>query len=79
MSDERIEVLLGERGDAKKSRSAVRRIELQAIASLGMKSKQITAAPTMDDYNALQQDVANIFEAITLISNLYGNAKLPKP
>lgn len=79
MSDERIEVLLGERGDAQKSRSAVRRIELQAIASLGMKSKQITAVPTMDEYNALQQDVANIFEAITLISNLYGNAKLPKP
>lgn len=79
MSDERLEVLLGERGDDKKSRSAVRRIELQALASLGLQSKQLTAAPTMDDYNALQADVANIYKALTMISNLYGNAKLPKP
>lgn len=79
VKDERLEVLLGERGDSNKSRSAIRRGELQALASLDLKSKQLTAAPTMADYNALQEDVANIFKALTLISNRYGNAKLPKP
>lgn len=79
IKDERLEVLTGERGDDKKSRSAVRRGELQALASMGLKSKQLTAAPTMADYNALQADVAAVFKALTLISNYYGNADLPKP
>lgn len=79
VKDERLEVLTGERGDKSRTRSAIRRGELQALASLGLKSKQLTAAPTMADYNALQEDVANIYQALTLISNLYGNAKLPKP
>lgn len=76
---EQLQVLLGERGEKTKPNSAVRRIELQALASLKLKSKQLTGAPTMADYNALQDDVATIFQALTLISNLYGNAKLPKP
>lgn len=79
IDEERFQVLTGERGDKNKSQSAIRRGELQALASLGLKSKQLTAAPTMADYNALQEDVDNIFRALTLISNLYGNAKLPKP
>lgn len=76
---EQFQVLTGERGDGQKSRSAIRRGELQPLASMKLKSKQLTAAPTMADYNALQEDVANIHKALTLISNLYGNAKLPKP
>ena len=79
MQDERLEVLIGERGEKTRPRSAVRRGELQALASLGLQSKQLTAAPTMADYNALQKDVDNIFKALTRISNLYGNADLPKP
>ncbi len=79
IDQERFQVLTGERGDKGKTQSAIRRGELQALASLGLQSKQLTATPTMADYNALQEDVANIYKALTLISNLYGNAKLPKP
>lgn len=79
IDQERFEVLTGQRGDNNRTQSAIRRGELQPLATLGLKSKQLTAAPTMADYNALQEDVANIHKALTLISNLYGNAKLPKP
>lgn len=76
---EKVETLTGERGDAKRSLSALRRGELTPLASLAtsMKSKQISAAPTAADYNALQQDVEAVYGAIVLLSNLLGNARLP--
>lgn len=75
---ETVERLSGQRGDDKKSQSAVRRSELNGLASLSMQSKQITAAPTQADYNALQTDVDNIFKTLQRISNILGNATLPK-
>jgi ElaB/YqjD/DUF883 family membrane-anchored ribosome-binding protein len=75
---ETVEKLVGMRGDATKSQSAVRRSELRALASLKLKSTQVTAAPTQADFNALQTDVSNIFKALQRISNILGNATLPE-
>ena len=74
---ERIEKLSGERGDSLKSNSAIRRMELRALASMKMRSKQVTAAPTAADYNALQADVSAIYNALSRISNRLGNADVP--
>ena len=74
---ETIEKLSGERGDSLKSNSAIRRMELRALASMQMRSKQVTAAPTAADYNALQADVAAIYNALSRISNRLGNADVP--
>lgn len=75
---EQVQVLTGERGDADKSRTAVRRGELRALASLKMQSGPITGAPTQADYNRLQADVAAIHDAFVLISNILGNARIPR-
>ncbi len=75
---EQVQLLAGERGSADKSKTAIRRGELRALASLEMKSSQISAAPTQADFNRLQADVAAIYAAFVLISNLLGNAKIPK-
>lgn len=75
---ETVEKLAGIRGDATKSQSAVRRTELRPLASLALKSAQISAAPTQAEYNALQSDVNNIFKALQRISNILGNATLPE-
>lgn len=75
---EKVEKLTGERGDASKSLAAVRRGELRTLASLSLKSSQISASPTQADYNALQADVATIFNALSRISNALGTAKIPR-
>ena len=75
---EKVEKLTGERGDASKSLAAVRRGELRTLASLDLKSKQITSTPTQADYNALQADVSTIFNALSRISNALGTAKIPR-
>jgi hypothetical protein len=75
---EMVEKIAGTRGDTTKSQSAVRRSELRGLASLSLQSKQVTAAPTQDDFNALQSDVDNIFKTLQRISNILGNATLPK-
>ena len=72
---EKVEKLTGERGDNTKALSAVRRTELRAIAPL--QSAQVTAAPTMAQYNALQADVAAIHALLTRISNQFGTAEIP--
>lgn len=74
---ETVEKLSGERGDSLKSNSAIRRAELRALASMSMRSKQVTAAPTAAEYNALQADVAAIYNALSRISNRLGNADVP--
>ena len=74
---EKVEKLSGERGDSLKSNSAIRRAELRALASMSMRSKQVTAAPTAAEYNALQADVAAIYNALSRISNRLGNADVP--
>lgn len=75
---EQVQIMTGERGGADKSKTAVRRGELRPLASLSMQSKQITASPTQADFNALQADVAAMHAAMVLISNLLGNARIPK-
>ena len=42
-----------------------------------MRSKPVTAAPTVADYNALQEVVAAIYNALSRISNRLGNADVP--
>ena len=74
---ETVEKLSGERGDSLKPNSAIRRTELRALASMSMRSKQVTAAPTAAEYNALQADVAAIYNALSRISNRLGNADVP--
>lgn len=74
----KVEMMTGERGDATKSLSSVRRTEFKALASLTMQSKPVTSAPTMAEYNALHADVKAIFAALSRISNMQGTATIPK-
>ena len=75
---EKVEKLTGERGDAFKSLAAIRRSELRTLASLSLQSAPVTTTPTAAQYNALQADVASIFDALARISNVLGNASIPK-
>lgn len=75
---EKVEKFTGERGDKEKSLTAIRRGELRTLASIRMESSTVSAAPTQADYNALQKDVANIYQALQRISNILGNADIPK-
>jgi hypothetical protein len=75
---EQVELMTGERGASNRAKTAVRRGELRPLASLTLKSSQISGTPTADDYNKLQEDVAAVYSAFVLISNLLGNAKIPK-
>ena len=75
---EKVEKFTGERGDANLTLSAVRRGELTTLAGMTMKSTQIGASPTADDYNALQADIATIFALLQRISNARGTAVIPK-
>lgn len=75
---EKVEKLTGERGDANKTLSAVRRGEFTALAGMAMQSTQIGASPTADDYNALQSDIATLFALLQRISNANGTAVIPK-
>jgi len=72
-----MKILLGQVGADTKPLSSLRRGELLPLASQTMKSEQLLAAPTMADFNALQADIQMIFDALSLISNRNGNAKLP--
>jgi uncharacterized protein YlxW (UPF0749 family) len=75
---EKVEKLTGERGDATKTLSAVRRGEFTALAGMAMQSTQIASSPTAAHYNALQADIATIFELLQRISNARGTAVIPK-
>lgn len=72
---EQVEELTARRGASKKPLSSVRRGELLALANRPVASTQVTASPTMDEFNALQSDVKAILDALSLISNALGNAK----
>ena len=75
---ESLEKLTAERGEATFPLSAIRRSELRALASLTLRSTQVTASPTQAEHNALQADVKDIFDALARISNLLGTAVIPK-
>lgn len=71
---EKVEKLTGERGDATKSQAAVTRANLRTLASIEMLSAQVSAAPTQAEHNALQRDVATLFDALKRISNVNGTS-----
>lgn len=75
---EKVEKFTGERGADLKPLSAVRRSELAALASLTLQSDQVASTPTAAQFNALQKDVAAIFDALKRISNVLGTADIPK-
>lgn len=75
---EKVEKFTGERGDGLKPLSAIRRSELAALASLTLQSSQVSSTPTAAQYNALQKDVEAIFNTLKRISNVLGNADIPK-
>lgn len=60
---EQVQILTGERGAAEKI--AVRRGDLRVRA---MQSTQITAAPTQDDFNRLQADIAALYGMLAAIA-----------
>lgn len=68
---ESVEQLTGERG----KNPSIRRNDLKPIASFGLKSSQVSAAPTAAQYNALQDDVKAIYDTLVRLSNLYGTSK----
>lgn len=72
---EQVEELTARRGAPRKPLSSVRRGELLGLAIRPMRSEQVTASPTMADFNALQDDVRAIHDALAQISNALGNAK----
>lgn len=59
---EKLQTLNGERGD--KRRAAVRRGDVATLSDVQMKSKQLTAAPTLADYNNLQADLARVWSLL---------------
>jgi hypothetical protein len=62
---EKLQLLTGERGDKKKA--AIRRGDVVLSDAL-MASKQIAAAPTAADYNALQADIARVWNLLLSIA-----------
>lgn len=75
---EKVEKFTGERGDVNKTLSAVRRGEFTALASLTMQSAPVSTTPTAAEFNALQADMATLFELLQRISNARGTAVIPK-
>lgn len=68
--NEKVETLTGDRGAAGKPKSAVRRDELSGLGSISLKSVQLTDAPTMDNYNALQTDIAALADKFAQLANI---------
>lgn len=67
---EQLQILVGERGPGDGSQMVVRRGDVMAGGELpDLKSSQLTAAPTMADYNKLQADIAAIHLLLSAIYN----------
>ena len=67
---EKTELLDGSRNTKTQARAAVRFSDLSILSKFPTSptSTQVTAAPTMDDFNALQADVKRIWDALAAIS-----------
>lgn len=65
-----LELLSGKRGNAPKPKAAVRRGDLSGLPAVTITSEQLTDPPTMDDYNALQADVAALGAILTQLRGL---------
>lgn len=67
---EQVQILVGERGPSDGSEMAVRRADVMGAGKPpDLKSSQLTAAPTMADYNKLQADIAAIHSLLSAIYN----------
>lgn len=75
---EKLEKMTGERGDATKSLSSVRRGELVKVAEYNVVSKKLTSAPTADDFNNLRQDLMSVIQMLGTLGNKYGSLVIPK-
>lgn len=63
--------LRGQASDGTRPREAIRRADVGAITRMpAMKSKPVTAAPTVDDFNALRDDVRAIYEALAALAQV---------
>lgn len=69
---EKLQVLLGERGGAGKVQRAVRVSDLANVMPISqkMQSTQIAGAPSIEDYNRLQADIANLYDVVTALSRV---------
>lgn len=67
-SQVKLDELAGDRGRGNNHEmAAIRKKDLAGIPLDAMRSIQISAAPTMDEYNALQADVAGIHKALSTL------------
>lgn len=67
---EQVERLDGQRGGNR----AVKQSDLKPMASYGMKSPTTATGVAADDYAALREDIAKLYELIAKVANLYGTA-----
>lgn len=65
---EQVETLTGERGPQNKPGAAVLRGDLAAFAKRPIVSSQVTATPTLDQFNALQADMAALYAAVLALA-----------
>lgn len=73
-----IQLLIGLRGQADADvplpYAAMRRQDFDSLLRVkAMTSKPLTAAPTLDDYTRLRNDVRMLFEALGLVAQVLGN------
>lgn len=68
---EKLEVLDGSRAGANRRRAAVRIEDLEPILEVPtLKSSNVTATPTVADFNALRADVKALSDTLNAISNV---------
>lgn len=65
---EKVETLTGERGSSKKPDAAVLRGDMTFLSGLSMLSTPVTSAPTQEQFNALQADIAAIYAAVVALA-----------
>jgi hypothetical protein len=71
---EELAALRGRASDGSYPSAAVRRKDLATIGQMSaMTSQQVTAAPTQADFNALQADVAEIYQALVAITQAFSS------
>jgi|LSQX01.1.fsa_nt_gb hypothetical protein len=70
---EKADILDGSRNRVSKLKAAIRYEDLNPLLSIGryrIKSKQVTSAPTANDFNALRSDVDTIYKVLSELANL---------
>lgn len=66
---QQLQELAGQRGEASLPKAAVRRSDIASIARIQqIKSQDVSATPTADEFNALRADVRRLFEALEIIA-----------